>query len=422
MPQSSLIEKATSVFESDGRILCAWLGGSFGEGTADRWSDVDFRLVISDDDFQPFVDAGLELLERISPVVGARARAAGGETLRIVLFEGGIRADFLYIAESGVMARRREQTRPLFDRAGIHDAVARLPGERPASRSEILGGVERDIPAALARHRHAVTAGSPVAAFEEHVALVESVERLFALLRNPAKAGRLGNKHRASALTKADQDRLLATLRPWSNPVSACSPQALTPLLSLLSDLSERCEWLEPEHTFESASGGRKAPGLFATPIWPSIPAALDLLVHAPVHATYFNRGQWPGVLMGDRILLRAAVDLLYASQNDDLQGPVDFPELHLTDRSRESLIECLSPLGECTREALLESQSRLFEVFTQAGREAARRHSHPYPFRLESEVLGYLEREGAFVRPRAGDSRVSAARVKKESRNPRST
>ena len=89
LPQSSLIERAARVFESDSRVLCAWLGGSFGEGTADRWSDVDFRLVIPDDDFQPFVDTDLELLERISPVVGARARrTAGGETLRVVLFEG----------------------------------------------------------------------------------------------------------------------------------------------------------------------------------------------------------------------------------------------------------------------------------------------------------------------------------------------
>ncbi len=77
-PQSSLIESATKVFESDRRILCAWLGGSFGEATADRWSDVDFRLVVPDDDFQSFVDADLELLERISPIVGARARANRG--------------------------------------------------------------------------------------------------------------------------------------------------------------------------------------------------------------------------------------------------------------------------------------------------------------------------------------------------------
>ena len=123
------------------------------------------------------------------------------------------------------------------------------------------------------------------------------------------------------------------------------------------------------------------------------------MLVHAPVHATYFNRGHWQGVLTGDRILLRAVVNLSYASENDDLEGPVDFPELHLTGESGKSLVECLSPLGECTPEALLESQSRMFEVIARTGRAAARRHSHTYPLHLESEVFSYLEREGAFVR-----------------------
>ena len=400
LPQSSLIESAARVFESDSRVLCAWLGGSFGEGTADRWSDVDFRLVIPDDDFQPFIDTDLELLERISPVVGARARrTAGGETLRVVLFEGAARADFLYVTESGATSRPGERSHLLLDRAGIHAAIARLPAERPASRDEILGRMERDIPAALARHRNAIAVGSPVAAFEEHVVLLGCVESLFALLRDPAKAGRLGNKHKGSALTVDDQDRLLSTLTPWSDPVGACSPHALDPVLSLLSELAERCDWPKEGHKFQPASNGPTAPGLFAPPIWSSIPAILQMLVHAPVHATYFNRGHWQGVLTGDRILLRAVVNLSYASENDDLEGPVDFPELHLTGESGKSLVECLSPLGECTPEALLESQSRMFEVIAKTGRAAARRHAHAYPLHLESEVFSYLEREGAFVR-----------------------
>ncbi|MCY3802218.1 MAG: hypothetical protein OXG46_11650 [Chloroflexi bacterium] len=400
LPQWSLIENATSVVESDQRVLCAWLGGSFGEATADRWSDVDFRLVIGDGDFQDFVDADLGLLERISPVVGARARrTAGGETLRVVLFEGAARADFLYITESGATSRPGERSHLLLDRAGIHPTIARLPAERPASRNEILRRLENDIPAALARHRNAIAVGSLIAAFEEHVVLLGCVESLFALLRDPAKAGRLGNKHKGSALTVDDQDRLLATLTPWSDPVAACSSQALDPLLSLLGELAERCDWLEQSHTFLPASHEPTAPGLFAPPIWTSIPAILKMLVHAPVHATYFNRGHWQGVLTGDRIALRAIVNLSYASENDDLEGPTEFPELHLTGESSKSLVECLTPLGECTPRALLESQSRMFEVFAAVGRAAARRHSHAYPFHLESEVFDYLEREGALVR-----------------------
>lgn len=232
--------------------------------------------------------------------------------------------------------------------------------------------------------------------------LLGCVESLFSLLRDPAKAGRLGNKHRASALTADDQDRILSTLTPWSDPVAACSPQALFLLLSLLGELAERCDWPERENTFLPAPHEPTAPGLFTPPIWSSIPAILQMLVHAPVHATYFNRGHWQGVLTGDRILLRAIVNLTYASENDDLEGPVDFPELHLTGESGKSLFECLPPLGQCTPDALLESQSRMFEVFAAVGPAAARRHSHAYPSRLESEVYSYLERERALIRPHA--------------------
>ena len=319
--------------------------------------------------------------------------------MRVVLFEGAARADFLYVTGSSATSRRSERSHLLLDRAGIHSAIARLPAERPAPRYQILRRLENDIPAALARHRNAIAVGSPIAAFEEHVVLLGCVESLFALIRDPAKAGRLGNKHKGSALTVEDQHRLLSTLRPWSNPVAACSPQALDPLLSLLGELAERCEWPEGENAFLPVSDELTAPGLFAPPIWSSIPAILQMLVHAPVHAAYFSRGHWQGVLTGDRILLRAIVNLSYASENDDLEVSVDFPELHLTGESRKSLIDCLLPLGRCTPDALLQSQSRMFEVFAAVAPAAARRHSHAYPFHLESEVFSYLERERALVR-----------------------
>lgn len=318
--------------------------------------------------------------------------------MRVVLFEGAARADFLYVTGSSATSRRSERSHLLLDRADIHPAIARLPAERPASTNEILRRLENDIPAALARHRNATVVGSPVAAFEEHVVLLGCVESLFALLRDPARAGSLGNKHRASALTADDQYRILATLTPWSDPAAACSPQALDLVLSLLSELAERCDWPERENAFLPALHEPTAPGLFTPPIWSSIPAILKMLVHGPVHAAYFNRGHWQGVLTGDRILLRAIVNLAYASENDDIEGPLDFPELHLTGESRKSLIDCLLPLGQCTPDALLESQSRMFDVFASVAPAAARRHSHAYPRHLESEVFSYLEREGALI------------------------
>ena len=40
--------------DSDGRILAAWLEGSFGRGTADRYSDIDIHLLVAEADKEGF--------------------------------------------------------------------------------------------------------------------------------------------------------------------------------------------------------------------------------------------------------------------------------------------------------------------------------------------------------------------------------
>ncbi len=344
------------------------------------------------------------MIQRVSPLVAATGpRPSGGDILRLVLFEGAVRADFLFIPQSGATDRAGERTHLLVDKNGIYERVCRIPPEQLASSTEMLKRVGDDLAVALARHRQAVVAASALAAFEAHVLLLEAAERIFALLRSPADAGRIGHKHRAAALASDDQRRIVATLGPWEDPTSACSQEGLAPVLSLLNELSERCRSVGLEVSLKPAADGSFAPGLFAEPIRRSIPVILDLLIHAPVHAAYFSRGQWPGVLMGDRILLRAAVDLLYARERDDLEGQVDFPELYLSTGEKESLARCLRPLGRCSSKGLLDSQSEIFQVFTKAGRAASLRHSIPYPRKLESEVLAYLQREGTVVGARFG-------------------
>ncbi len=44
MTQEELIRAARIALESDERVLAAWVGGSFGSGTADEYSDVDLTL------------------------------------------------------------------------------------------------------------------------------------------------------------------------------------------------------------------------------------------------------------------------------------------------------------------------------------------------------------------------------------------
>lgn len=63
--------------DSDGRILAAWLEGSFARGTADRYSDIDIHLLVAEEDKEGF-QQHLELwLSDIQPLVLFKATFPG---------------------------------------------------------------------------------------------------------------------------------------------------------------------------------------------------------------------------------------------------------------------------------------------------------------------------------------------------------
>lgn len=55
--------------DSDGRILAAWLEGSFARGTADRYSDIDIHLLVSEEDKEGFQQQLEPWLSDIQPLV-----------------------------------------------------------------------------------------------------------------------------------------------------------------------------------------------------------------------------------------------------------------------------------------------------------------------------------------------------------------
>lgn len=70
--QFQFIRALTAKVEADPRIRAAWLSGSYGKDTDDRWSDVDAHLLVHRgkfDEFQRDIEAWLS---RIRPLVFAR--------------------------------------------------------------------------------------------------------------------------------------------------------------------------------------------------------------------------------------------------------------------------------------------------------------------------------------------------------------
>ncbi len=58
-----LIDRFTSACQLDDRIQAAFLGGSYARGTADRYSDVDLYIIVSDVAYDEFINARVEFLQ-----------------------------------------------------------------------------------------------------------------------------------------------------------------------------------------------------------------------------------------------------------------------------------------------------------------------------------------------------------------------
>ena len=96
--RDGLRQRIEETLGSDLRIAAAWLGGSFGRGEADAWSDLDVGLAIHDAHLGAFLDErpvlyrrfGLPLLVHQAPLSNA---PNGGEAQRII-FDGPLEVDF----------------------------------------------------------------------------------------------------------------------------------------------------------------------------------------------------------------------------------------------------------------------------------------------------------------------------------------
>ena len=116
--QQPVIERARVAFEQDERAVAAWLGGSFGVGTADRWSDIDLRVAVPDDAYDEFV-ADQGVLESLGAVLGVIRLTFGEDEFRAAVLEGPVRLDLLITTPERALCARSEVIVPLVDPNGI---------------------------------------------------------------------------------------------------------------------------------------------------------------------------------------------------------------------------------------------------------------------------------------------------------------
>lgn len=390
------VESAHQVLSRDPRVQAVWAGGSLADGAADRWSDVDLRLAVADDDRPAFM-AGIEnTLQAIRPVLGWRTRSTRSAELVVVTFEGPLRVDFVVTSPASVDRPRHEAVAPLFDPHGLVARMQRAPyGPERRTPRELLEREAAQVPAEAGRLQRAIERSSIVTAMQAQANLLESAQRLLLLLRDPKAAGLLGPKHAADALTAADIEPLLAPLGDWSDDWPDPAADSVEPTLAVLRPLAA-----EAEARYGVAVPLQPAPpgpDPDARPAVQVVEAGCSLLVHAMVGATYDNRGMYTGLLWGYAGAARFAAELAFVASRGNAPVPTDAPD-QLPAEDAAAMTSALRPLRQGGVLGVRRVATRIAAAYSRFLQRACAQMDLEYPERLDRAVSAYLLREGVFV------------------------
>lgn len=97
-----LLERAVASLQDDVRVVGLVAGGSLTHGGADFYSDVDLYIVVQDEAFDEiFAERGVTVEVVGSPLFDFTVDPMpGGSTDHIVVYEGPVKFDFMYLKES----------------------------------------------------------------------------------------------------------------------------------------------------------------------------------------------------------------------------------------------------------------------------------------------------------------------------------
>ena len=94
-----LLERAVTRFRDDVRIVGLVAGGSLARGAADFYSDVDLHMVVQDEAFDDIFAERSVIVEAVGPsLFGFDVDPMpGGSTDHIVIYEGPVKFDLMYM-------------------------------------------------------------------------------------------------------------------------------------------------------------------------------------------------------------------------------------------------------------------------------------------------------------------------------------
>jgi predicted nucleotidyltransferase len=130
MNQADLIARITKVLGGLERIGGAFLGGSFGRGETDDYSDVDVFVVVTNAEDIPIVFTELtNNVGKVSPILFSNV-LPNARTINSITMDW-LRFDLTVVSRAELVQVARDQLKPLFDRLAVLETLPATSPQRP---------------------------------------------------------------------------------------------------------------------------------------------------------------------------------------------------------------------------------------------------------------------------------------------------
>lgn len=114
MKQGQIIEVAKERFANDECLKALFLSGSYGNGTHDAWSDVDFLVIVDDEKRQGVISDFLEAAQSVGEMVSSNRMELGATLVHSALADW-TRFDMVAGDEKVLAGKAQDGLKPLID-------------------------------------------------------------------------------------------------------------------------------------------------------------------------------------------------------------------------------------------------------------------------------------------------------------------
>ena len=122
MWQDQMIGQIKTALIGDPKIRALFLGGSFGKGQADKYSDIDLIAVVAPDDQAQFNDKWKGRLQSIAPIVFWNELIKGDHIFNAITDQWQ-RVDLLATDAEALKKRGQDSLKPVFDKDDLYGTL-----------------------------------------------------------------------------------------------------------------------------------------------------------------------------------------------------------------------------------------------------------------------------------------------------------